>query len=202
MEDLLQAGYLGLHTAAYTYSPERGAAFSSYVVFHLRKAMREVVGLRKKRDLILDASSLDAPIDDDGDTALLDLLPATPDEYSIDQDDFTRIMREAVAKIQPKKVRKTVEAIYWEGQSVADLAASEGVATQAIYNRLQYAYEILRRNPSIVSLAIAAGYSSGTCGTGNLGISPEVAAIREEDAERRKKGLYHLLGDLVSLYSS
>ncbi len=48
--DLMQAGYLGLHAAAMIYSAERGAAFATYAVFHIRRAMREVAGLRGKRD--------------------------------------------------------------------------------------------------------------------------------------------------------
>ena len=34
-DDLMQAGYLGLHVAAMTYLETRGASFSTYSVFHI-----------------------------------------------------------------------------------------------------------------------------------------------------------------------
>ncbi len=63
-DDLMQAGYLGLYAAAMTYSAER-AAFSTFAVLHLRRAMRQVAGLRGKRDALFDACPLDAPLGDD-----------------------------------------------------------------------------------------------------------------------------------------
>ena len=79
--DLMQAGYLGLHAAAMIYTAGRGASFATYAVFHIRKAMREVAGLRGKRDALFDAHPLDAPMGDDGDDTLLDLLPAPWEDY-------------------------------------------------------------------------------------------------------------------------
>lgn len=202
MGDLMQAGYIGLHIAATAYSPDRGMKFSSYAVFHLRRELRRVVGLRGRHDLILDAASLDAPIGHDGggdgDTPL-DFLVAPADEYSIDRDDFARIVRAAVSRIKNGNARESVEVIYWEGRSVEDYAAAEGITDKAVYERLQNAYWVLRKDPAIVSLAIAEGYDADVYKTQRLGTSPEDIAIRNDTHDRQQAVLYRLLGDLAKL---
>ena len=158
-DDLMQAGYLGLYAAAMTYSPEL-AAFSTYAVFHLRRAMRPVVGLRGKRDALFDACPLDAPLGDDGGDTLLDMIAAPPEEDLLELKDLQRIVREAVARIQDKKTREAIEAIYWEGIPWEDYAKREGITHAGAGVRLQHGYALLRRDPAIVSLALAEGYGA------------------------------------------
>lgn len=196
MDDLVQAGYIGLHIAVMAYAPDRDAKFSTYAVFHLRKAMRQVVGLYGRRDLILDANSLDAPIgEEDGDT-LLDFQAAPAEEPFIERDDLARVVRSAVSRIRNDKARESVEAIYWNGQSAEEYAASEGITDKAVYARLQNAYWILKKDPTIVSLAIAEGYNTEIQ---HFGVSPENVAIQKDELDRERAGLYRLLGDLVKL---
>lgn len=198
VDDLMQAGYIGLHIAATAYSPNRGASFSTYAVFHLRRSMRQTVGLQGRHDLILDATSLDAPIghDDNGST-LLDFQAAPGDKYSDERDDLARVVRSAVSRIKNDKARECVETIYWHGRSVIDYAHSEGVIAQTVYERLQNAYWALRKDPAIVSLAIAEGYDIDIYKTQRLGASPEDIAIRKDAHDREQAALYHLLGDLI-----
>lgn len=39
LEDLIQEGYIGLMAAADSYNPEKGAAFSTYAVYHIKNAV-------------------------------------------------------------------------------------------------------------------------------------------------------------------
>lgn len=200
MSDLMQAGYIGLHIAATAYSPGRGESFASYAVYHLRTSMRQTVGLQGRHDLILDAKSLNSPISDRDDSSPLDFLAAPNDEHSsIERDDLARVVRAAVARIKNDKVRECVEEIYWNGRSAEDYAALEGITSKAVYGRLQNAYWVLRKDPTIVSLAIAEGYDTDIYGTQRLGASPEDIAIRNDVHDRERAGLYRLLGDLVKL---
>ena len=204
-DDLMQAGYLGLYAAAMTYSAER-AAFSTFAVLHLRRAMRQVAGLRGKRDALFDACPLDAPLGDDEDGTLLDMIAAPPEEDLVELKDLQRIVREAVDRIQNRKIRETIKAIYWEGIPWEDYARGEGISREGIGARLQQGYAILGRDPAIVSLALAEGcgneyfrYTNFRTFLSSGMSSVEGAAIYRECAERRQTALYRQLGRLVGV---
>ena len=102
--DLLQAGYLGLHVAAMTYSPGRGAAFSTYAFFHIRRAMRDVAGLYGKQDVIFQSIPLDAPLTEDGDDTLLELIPCSQGADLVELQKLQSIVRMAVDHIKDTRV--------------------------------------------------------------------------------------------------
>lgn len=202
--DLKQAGYLGLHVAAMTYSPDRGASFATHAFDHIRKAMREVAGLRGKRDVLLDAVSLNAPIGKDGDNALIQFQPSMQEPDMAELENLQTIVREAVAHIREDSIRDTIEAVYWKGESITDFAANHSICKQAASERLQKGYAILRRNKKIVSLALAQGYDIDYHKHKTLGAfrtdgvsSVESAVIYQEKMKRRREGLYKHLGNLL-----
>ena len=197
MDDLLQAGFLGLYAAAYTYSPDRGAKFSTFAPYYIRKAMREVADVNVKADPICDAKSLDEPFSDEDDGTLLDVIPGPEDEYTIFQEDTARIMHRAVSQIKNDYARETIEAIYWDKKEVAEYAREKEITPQAVRANLQNGYYILRGDPSVVSLAIAEGYRKIDQYGSHLGASPEDTAIDKEEAERRQAALYRHLGKLI-----
>ncbi len=192
-DDLMQAGYLGLHAAVMSYSAER-AAFSTYVVFHLRRAMRSVLGLQGRRDAIFDACPLDAPQGDDGDNTLLDMIPAPQEEDFVELRDLQRIIRAAVDRIQNVKARRASEAIYWEGVAREDYAQRERITWKGVDARLQQGYAILRRDPTIVSLALAEGY--GTDYFRYKGI----AAFRSSGMSSVEEIVFHIIPTIRKAY--
>lgn len=201
-DDLMQAGYLGLHAAAMLYSAERSASFATYAVFHIRRAMREVAGLRGKRDAIFDAHPLDAPMGDDRDDTLLDLIPAPQEEYPIELEELRQIIRAAVGRIRDRKAREVIQAVYWDRVSLVDYAHSEGISPHGAGERLQRGYAILRKDPRIVGLALAEGYDVGYTRYKGLGAyrgsgasTVEDAVIWQDQVERQQLALYRQLGD-------
>lgn len=194
--DLMQAGYLGLHAAAMIYTAGRGASFATYAVFHIRKAMGEVAGLRGKRDALFDARPLDAPVDDDGDDTLLNLLPAPWEDYPMELEELRHIVRAAVSRIRDRKAREAIQAVYRDGVTLADYAHKEGISAQGAGERLQRGYAILRKDPSIIALALAEGYDTEYFRYKGMGRTSAVedAVIRQEQAERTRLGLYRQLG--------
>lgn len=203
-DDLMQAGYLGLHAAAMLYSAERGASFATYAVFHIRRAMREIAGLRGKRDVLFDARPLDAPMGDDRDDTLLDLIPASQEEYPIELEELRQIIRAAVGRIRDRKAREVIQAVYWDGVSLADYARSEGISPRGAGERLQRGYAILRKDPRIIGLALAEGYDTGYFRYKGLGAyrgtgasAVEDAVIRQEQVEQKQSALYQWLGDVA-----
>ncbi len=198
--DLIQAGYLGLHTAAMLYSAERGASFATYAVFHIRRTMREVAGLLGKRDALFDASPLNAPVGNDRDDTLLDLIPAPWEDYPVELEELRNIVRVAVSQIRDRKAREAIQAVYRDGITLEEYARSEGISAHGAGERLQRGYAILRKNPRIVSLALAEGYDTeytrykGLSGYRGPGASTvESAVIRQDQVERRRAGLYQRL---------
>lgn len=197
--DLMQAGYLGLHAAAMVYSAGRGASFATYAALHIRRAMREVAGLRGKRDALFDACPLDAPVGEDGDDTLLDLIPAPWEGYPIELKELRSIVRAAVSRIRDRKAREAIQAVYRDGSTLADYACSEGISAHGAGERLQRGYAILRKDPSIIGLALAEGYDTQYVRYKGLGAyrgtsTVEAAVIRWERTERERAGLYQQLG--------
>ena len=201
-DDLIQAGYLGLHAAAMLYSAERGASFTTYAVFHIRRAMREVAGLRGKRDALVDARPLDAPMGDDGDDTLLDLIATPCEDFPVELEELCQIIRAAVGRIRDRKAREVIQAVYWDGVSLVDYARSEEISPHGAGERLQRGYAILRKDPKIIGLALAEGYDTGYFrykglgayrGTGTSAV--EDIVIRQEQVERQQSALYQRLGD-------
>lgn len=110
IDDLMQAGFLGLLSATDAWEPDRGA-WSTCATFHIRRAMASAVGLVGTRvRLHLGAMSLDAPIPGgDGEGASpLDMLAAggLPD---LDED----LLRGEIVRT----VRAAVDAIPNAGQA-------------------------------------------------------------------------------------
>lgn len=99
IDDLLQAGALGLMEAEGTYQPDKGK-WSTWASFYIRKAMLEALGLRGRKSEPF-MVSLDAPAyaDDDCDVSLLETLadPANPDmDGLLLEDEVVRVVRAAV----------------------------------------------------------------------------------------------------------
>lgn len=85
LDDLLQAGALGLVEAEKTYQPEKGA-WATWASFYIRSAMLEALGLRggKREPFVM---SLDAPAyTDDGESSEITLLETLADPTNPDMD--------------------------------------------------------------------------------------------------------------------
>ncbi len=198
VDDLMQAGYLGLHTAAMVYNAERGASFATYAVFHIRRAMREVAGLRGKKDVLFDAHPLDAPMGDDEADTLLDLIPAPWEDYPVELEELQHIVRAAVSRIRDRKAREAIQAVYRDGITLAEYARSEGISAHGAGERLQRGYAILRKDPSIIGLALAEGYDTEYFRYKGLGayhgtLTVEDSVIQRDQTQRQRAWLYRQL---------
>ncbi len=207
-DDLKQAGYLGLHVAAVTYSPDRGASFATHAFDHIRKAMREVAGLRGKRDVILQSISLDEPLGEDGEDTLLDLIPCPQGVDYVELHELQSIVQVAVDRIRDTDARDIIRAVYWKGETITDYAAAQGVSRNTANEWLQKGYAILRRDWNIVGLALAQGYDTdyyrykGLSAFRSDGTSAvEDAIILQDVRKRQREALYRQLGGLVEIYT-
>ena len=170
--------------------------------------MREVVGLYGKRDVIFQSIPLDAPLGEDGDDTLLDLIPCSQGADLVELQELQSIVRTAVDNIKDTNIRDIIQAVYWKGESITDYAASQGISRNTANEWLQKGYAILRRNWNIVSLALAKGYDTnyyrykGLSAFRSDGTSAvEDAVILQDAKKRQREALYRQLGDLVEIYT-
>lgn len=77
LDDLIQEGRLAVIEAGKTYAPEKGA-FSTWVTLYIKRAVNRALGIRWRqgKGAVLPPllSSLDAPVDEEGEISLSDLI--------------------------------------------------------------------------------------------------------------------------------
>ena len=158
-DDLMQAGFIGVFLAATLYTPDRGAKFSTYAVFYIRREMRRTLGLlTSKRDAGRGATSLDAPLYSDNDElTLLDTLVDNEAEDingRIEREELKAAVRSAVGRIRNNKNRRAIEAYYFLEKSTEQQAEEDGVSVQNISKRLNKGHLELYRDAKLSRWAV------------------------------------------------
>lgn len=156
--DLIQAGYFALVDAVKYFKPNEGVKFTTYLGNTLKNAFREAVGIRSsKRDALEFSVSLDAPVLDDGDTALMDFVDSRP----YDGDDMVKVedsvylwelraaLDEALSSLNTKE-SDTLRKYYFYGINYAEQAELCGVSRQYLTDLADSAMEKLRNNRRIM----------------------------------------------------
>jgi RNA polymerase sporulation-specific sigma factor len=132
-EDLHSLGLVGLLRAAQTYDPDRGVAFSTYAYRCIEYSIAGA--LKRESDRNLDCISLNVLIGEEEDSPLGDLV-ADPgiDLTSIALNHCERDLLEKAMEGLPEQQAGVLRAIYFEGDSVAQVAERCGLSTQAVQN--------------------------------------------------------------------
>lgn len=151
VEDLAQAGFLGLVRASETYQEEH-AAWSTWASYHIRSTMQEALGGRKQRSTI----SLDEPAYADEDTPLVETLADenSPDAEGILLDvEERRCVREAVARLKDDDVRRAYEYTYFRGLTRVQTAGAMGVSTNQVTHLIRKGRNQLSRDQRLRAVA-------------------------------------------------
>jgi RNA polymerase sigma factor (sigma-70 family) len=120
VDDLAQAGMIGLCKAARTFDPERGA-FSTYATHWIKAEIRRAAEKLLKHQGI--ASLLDEPPSG---------RPGVDDEIA-DHDAMDRVWRE-VDRL-PEKDRQVIRGRFWEGLSQSQISERMGTTRTRVYQR-------------------------------------------------------------------
>lgn len=115
-EDLLQSGYIALVEAVETYKEDGGMSFLNWFTYYLRNAFCQVEGrstAKKGNDPLHHALSLDAPLDDEGDTTLRDII-AAPEANLEEQTELHIMLEDALQTLPERQLLAIRRRYYWE----------------------------------------------------------------------------------------
>lgn len=140
VEDLSQCGYIALDSAVRTYDESKGSLLT-WLDYYLKSEFNQAAGLRNsRRDPLLTAASLDAPLSaDDESGSLMDTVP-DPDENGsayaevdekIYQEQLHAVLDNAIDTL-PTAQAAALRGKYWEDKSRSTLAEECGVTEACI----------------------------------------------------------------------
>lgn len=151
IDDLIQEGFLAMLQAADSYKPGGKMTFLGWLDLYLKTAFNEALGLRTVRDTrdpIRWAASLQQPLNAPEGETLADVLPISCAELEqIERDmwltQLCDTMAAALAEL-PADMRRVLWGRYWQGQTVQQIAAAEGISHQGVSDRTGRALRKLR----------------------------------------------------------
>lgn len=155
IEDLAQAGYMGLIKAVQTYDESKGA-FSTWTGLYIKMEIRKVLGL-SRRDQRADhgAASLDEMLPGAEDITLLDTLESADNiEGEYDQDELVQGVRGIVDTLAEPE-RELVQLHDLQGIRLSAAGRACGLNPSAANHIYSKAMRNLRRNPHLRALAKA-----------------------------------------------
>lgn len=144
LEDLIQAGFLGLVAAVESFDPAGGYSFLTGLSKHLKTAFNVACGVRYERlakDPIHRALSLDAPVDeDDPEGATLgDLQPSVDDVAgAVEERVYSEQLREAIENLLSRlspTAADVIRATYFDGEAVEHIAERYGTSVKNLASR-------------------------------------------------------------------
>lgn len=152
LDDLLQAGYLGLAEAERTYDAGKGKSWVGWACWYAKKAMLDALGLRGRRRAHLGAAELDRPLGGvEGAACLADLLEdkTIPDASSgLVEGERRAAVRAAVGRLTGRR-REVILRHDLQGASFAAVGAALGLSPDAAWKLRRKALNDLRNDPAL-----------------------------------------------------
>lgn len=195
LEDLEQESYIALTEAVQRYRPERGKSFIGYFDYFLKTAFAEQAGFRK-RDALLQAVSIDAPVEnEESETlSLVEVLEDPAGQADIEAAEeaiYTGQLHEAlesaltVLEEDHRDEAGLIRQHYFEGADVDALAQRAGTDVKTIHRKKRDALSHLRhtrrcRKPleEYIELATPWSWHSGVHVTEDIVVRRELAETR------------------------
>ncbi|MBQ8953204.1 MAG: sigma-70 family RNA polymerase sigma factor [Clostridia bacterium] len=154
LDDLMQAGHIGLWKAAETYDANGGKSWAGWAVWHIQREMRALLGVASaRRRADLGAVSLNKPLDEpDGDT-LGDLLADDSLPNSCDELLRAEARQEVCAAVGrlPTLERTVIEGHRLRGLGIDQLAAALNRPAEEVRRAMWRGMNALRKDKALRS---------------------------------------------------
>lgn len=155
VDDLMQAGFIGLVRAEKSYRPDKGKSWPRWAAWYIAGAMGEALGYRHGRWLKPGTISLDEPIKEDDPEGMTrkeaiadDSLPGMEDNLFLS--DLQRDVRAAINRLQRDQERTVIDMCDLGGNPYKTAAQALGVSTTRIGAIRGEALKHLRRDQRLI----------------------------------------------------
>ncbi len=144
-EDLVSWGLLGLLSAARAFDPGRGLRFSTLAALSIeRSIMRGAMRASSQKGNALSLDEALSESSSDGETRWIETLRDDRAEREMVRTEDLAQLRRAMSGLRPEQQR-LIQAHFFQGHSLADLARNWGTTRQAVAGQLRRALKSLRR---------------------------------------------------------
>lgn len=153
VDDLFQSCYFAMLEAVKAYNPESGYKFITYLGYHIKNAFNGLAGLRteaQRNNPLNNYTSLDDEISGTDDVTLSDIIPDENAERDFEQaerrvyNQGLSISLDRALSLLPEACETLVRERYYSGKTLSQIADECGVTLQAIRQREQKAFHLLR----------------------------------------------------------
>ncbi len=188
--DFKQSAYEGFLKAIEAYKPDKSYKFITYLGYHIRNVMRDMLGRSEagNGDALNMCLSLESATVQEGDELIGDTIPDEAAIYpfeEIEAKDTRRVVRETV-ELLPLRERSTIKAIYFENRAIKDIGKEQGVSYETVRQNRDKALRILKQFPVLYDLYD----SSITYASRSAAACLRIGSTVETDAERREMILH------------
>ena len=153
MDDLLQAGYIGLQTAAETYDSSRGT-WSTWAVPCIRGEIQSAAGRRKTEPPL----SLDGACYTNSEGEPCSLLDSLPDDTDIEeavteaqrQAALRKVLQKSLHELASERSREAIRRVDYAGQTLKQAAEAMGCTEYEVRAARDKAFRRLKRAPALL----------------------------------------------------
>jgi RNA polymerase sigma factor (sigma-70 family) len=143
-EDLYSVGSMGLLKAAQNYDPSRGAAFSTYAYGCIEHAIAGA--LKRETNRQIECISLSLFYSEEEENPLEEqFADPNADPYGSTLHRYARSLLENAVRTLPERQAGVIRALYFDGDSVGQVATRSRLSLQAVQNLHVMALKGLRR---------------------------------------------------------
>lgn len=146
-DDLVSWGLLGLFSAARAFDPGRGLRFSTLAALAIERSITRgamQADNQRRSTLSLD-EALNESGDGEGETRWLEMISDDGAVRDMTRTEEMAVLRRAMSSLRPAQ-QHLIQAHFFQGHSLADLAREWGTTRQAVAGQLRRALRSMRRN--------------------------------------------------------
>ena len=154
-DDIINTAWFGVERAICAYDAQKGLKFTSYLSHHIYNALKELLGIRGRKEPLNDCVSLDEPVKgEDGETEDLTMLDTledktAPQAFAVINDRLENEWLWSEVSRLDVQLCDTITKHYKYGKSFREIGADSNVSIDCIRQREGKALKKLRQNKAI-----------------------------------------------------